>query len=1330
MHIRINDVSGNPLSSLLDTGSSLSIIDRQLLETLGGTVQGHPLPIHGIGCKSSLGWSTITFFVAVDDVVGQSVCLECTVDFHVLEAFAPGLCLGQDFISTHGIAIHSRRGTAVLEHEGAPLTFPVREHMPGPYARQAELCTTRDVVIPARSHAWVPVDTASLAPGLDYTAFPRLMSNAVETVRLAGPLAVIDSRSAHVLLTNVGVVSASLDRRTPVADVVVAQLGEVGVHAAHTFDLPVATAEEQYRAAGASFSVSAEVDLDPLDLCEPVDAAEFPSPTEEVAVAVVDGVFKVGLDAEGRPHQGVVDVLRRQIGAFALDGRPGRVVGHEMPIDLDDDRNVHPEAPRRASPEKQRAMYSTIDQLLEWGVIEPSTSSVSFPVLMVRQGEKWRFCVDYRKLNAHTVADAYPLPTTDAIFNSLAGKRVYSSLDALRGYHQLGVRESDRWKTAFTCHRGLYQYRTVPFGLRNAPAVFQRLMDSLLGDLRWKVAVVYIDDVVVATNTMVEHERALDTLLARAEDVGLRFSQAKCTFAVPSLTLLGRKVSGAGVAVWSDRARAVLDLVRPKTLRQLYHALGLFGYYRSFIPGFATVASPLTALTRGWRYERSGDRTRLVATDGSPASADRVEIPWGDEQEVAFERLKQAIASSPVLAHPNSSRPYILYVDASKEGFGAVLHQVFEVDDPAPALSISAAVIHLQQSSLLPSTVARERWHAWLCRDHHFGPIIRALDAGAEETEWVMQDGLLIRREDGLLALPADGVPDILRTVHDQRGHFGFTKTYLAVRRHFWRPALSAAIRAWVKHCPPCVATKLARRTGRLDVEIDASLPFQSISVDLLLGFPRSRTGNDAVLVVLDLFSRMILLEPCSASVTAEGVAAILSDRVLRYGWRPSRLIPDSEARLSGVVMSALATSLGAVLSPSVPHHHQANPVERSIQTVKRVLQTLCLDSRAHWDKRAVPAAELAMNSSPSVSTGVCPFDLVFVAHPDVIHAVFDAKEHDGVGSFAERLTAANARLEEARVALLEARRAQKARYDAARAPVPPYAVGDEVFVRLPDRPIPGSLDNKLAPQKMGPFRISEVLSDHRVRLDLPADLKIGDTFAVSQLDAVSGEPDRYATHRVDSPAVGVDSSAPVASSAPPSRAPSPAPLPPRVRRVPAALREYDVSADVHIMSPALYDALRGPFHRARRLEVDGRTVVLMERPVAFLSRLTMPSEQKLVAPELELSCLAWAFGRFLHLLEGAEVTVVTDHAPLGAMLTSSAGARYGPVISRCRAQLMPHLAHLRFVHRPGSTHTNADALSRLIVRPETDVLLDAGMCWMGQVFLSFLFLYCSRFRR
>ncbi|KAE8244676.1 hypothetical protein A4X13_0g6377 [Tilletia indica] len=381
------------------------------------------------------------------------------------------------------------------------------------------------------------------------------------------------------------------------------------------------------------------------------------------------------------------------------------------------------------------------------------------------------------------------------------------------------------------------------------------------------------------------------------------------------------------------------------------------------------------------------------------------------------------------------------------------------------------------------------------------------------------------------------------------------------------------------EHCPPYLATKLQRKTGRLDIEDDASLPFEAISIDLLLGFPRSRAGNDAVVAVHDLFSRMILMEPCSATVTVEGIAAVISNRVLRLGWRPRRIIPDSEARLTGEVMTGLAASLGAELTPSVPHHHQANPVERAIQTAKHVLQTLCVESKSHWDKRAVPAAELAMNSTPSVSTGMSPYDLVFIAHPDLVHAVFDSGEHAGVGAFDERLAAADARLDDAKAAILVARREQQRKYDGSRAPLPVFEVGDSVFVRLPDRPVPGAPTHKLAARKMGPFRIREVLGDHRVRLDLPDHLRIGDTFSNSQLDVAPSGVDPFLTHReVPSSPAAAEGARPSSSS---EDSASP-PLPPRVRRAPAVLRDYETEPSLLALSPASYETLRGRCGRSR----------------------------------------------------------------------------------------------------------------------------------------------------
>ncbi|KAE8218183.1 hypothetical protein CF319_g7891 [Tilletia indica] len=381
-HVRINDAKGTPFSSLLDIGASLSVIDCHLLEKLGGRATGQPMPISGLGSVTSLGWCTIPFFIDVGDEQGLPVGVECTFDFHVLEAFAPGICLGQDVISTYGVAIHARRGTAALETEGRTLTFAVHDRMPAPFAQQAELCTVRDVVVPARSSAWVPIDTASLAPGLDYTAHPRLAVNGAESIRLAGPLAVMNRDTTHLLLSNLGEVDARLERRIPMADVIVAQLGDTTVVAAHTFDLQPPHSSAELRSAQAATS---DVDVEQLEVYERLEVPESASPNVEAATTMVDGVYKVGVDEQGQPPPPLVELLRCHAEALALDGRPGRIVGHEMPIDLVDDRALHPEAPRRASPEKQRAMDSTIDQLLKWDVIEPSTSSISFPVLMVRQ---------------------------------------------------------------------------------------------------------------------------------------------------------------------------------------------------------------------------------------------------------------------------------------------------------------------------------------------------------------------------------------------------------------------------------------------------------------------------------------------------------------------------------------------------------------------------------------------------------------------------------------------------------------------------------------------------------------------------------------------------------------------------------------------------------------------------------------------------------------------------------------------------------------------------------------------------------------------------------
>ncbi|KAE8218977.1 hypothetical protein CF319_g7241 [Tilletia indica] len=1305
VQVRLNDTDGRAMSSLLDTGASLSVIDSDLLRRLGGAPTGSPMKVHGIGDKHTLGWITIPVFLHAEDSHGKHVHLSFNQDFHVLPSFAPGLCLGRDFIDAQDLTVSPVRGRGRIGR----YTFRVNERLSGPYGKEPELITSSEVSLPAGQQAWIPVGTSCLAPEVDYAVVPRLSVSPDEKVQLCGPSGLLrHAPTGHILIGNYGSETYVIQRGTIVADAYAARVGDKIRDAGETFTL-----KPGHLDATSTTPPSPTDHVDDVDLALPLDAFDLADATGEglaadAATTTVDDHFRVGVNSDGVPNEDIVAMLRRNKAAFALDGRPGQIVGHDMDIKLLPDTALRSEAPRRASPEKRTAMDATIDQLLSWDVIEPSTSPVSFPVVMVRQNGKWRFCVDYRNLNSSTVPDRYPLPTIDSIFQTLSGKKIFSSLDAIRGYHQLGVKEEDRWKTAFICHRGLFQYKRVPFGLRNAPSVFQRLMDRVLGSLRWSTAVVYIDDAVVATDTIEEHVQALETLLQSATAVGLKFSPAKCTFGVPSLVLLGRKVSGAGVAVWTDRAKAVKELRRPTTLQELYHILGLFGYYRSFIHKFAELASPLTKLLKGWRYESADGQTRLVNTEGKAITASKVPIAWEAEQQQAFDALQHAVTNPPILAHPDPSRPYVLYTDASKHALAAILHQIHETS----ASATPAAQLNHLGLSQLPLTVARQRWSAWLAEDRFFGPIVSRLAASSTDSEWVLRDGVLIRRTDDRVALPLAAVPTILRAIHDEKGHFGFLKTFMAARRHFWRPGLSTAVRAWVKHCETCQATKRAPKTGSLDISQDPSLPFESVSFDLVYGFPRSQAGNDTALFIQCQFSRMILLHPCSKDITAEGVAAIFSDRVLRFGWRPRRVVTDSEARVSGAVMSAVIASLGAEAAPSSPYHQQANSVERAVQTVQRVLASMALESRAHWDRRILPAVELAMNSTPALSTGYRPFDLVFLSHPDVVHAVFDAEEHLGVGSFDERLAAANDRLATAHQNIEAARAVQKRRYDQKRAPIPPLAPGMRAWIRLTDRPVAGERQDKLSPRKLGPFEVEQVLSAHRVRLRLPEHLQIDPVLNVEQLDFAPTEADPFAADRAvvrsgspPLPAADVDRFLPADASEPPADDESLQLAPPsRVRRAPGHLRDFDfgtVSASPSV-SPELADALQGPVLRPRRMVVGGRELVLVERPVAYLSRLTSPAESKLAAAESELVCLAWAFHKLAHLLEGALITVVTDHAPMERMLRSVAAVPYGPTISRCRALLMPHLPNLRFVHRAGTRHTNADALSRLPPPPDS----------------------------
>lgn len=315
---------------------------------------------------------------------------------------------------------------------------------------------------------------------------------------------------------------------------------------------------------------------------------------------------------------------------------------------------------RPVPPSLYTELRSLLQNMLGNGVVSESASPWAAPIVLVKKKDgSWRFCVDYRKLNALTHKDAYPLPRIEESLTGLKAAQWYSTLDLASGYWQVEMHPLDREKTVFTTPCGLFEFNRMPFGLCNAPATFQRLMQRCLGNLVNDSLLIYLDDVVVFSPDFSSHLRHLEEVFRRLHHHGLKLQPKKCSLFQRQVTYLGHVISEQGVATDPAKTAAVKDWPVPQTVKQVKSFLGFAGYYRRFIPAFSKVAAPLNSTTRG------------TATHRKTAPID-----WSPECQQAFEQLKEALLSAPILAYADFSQPFRLYTDASLEGLGAVLAQV------------------------------------------------------------------------------------------------------------------------------------------------------------------------------------------------------------------------------------------------------------------------------------------------------------------------------------------------------------------------------------------------------------------------------------------------------------------------------------------------------------------------------------------------------------------------------------------------------------------------------------------------------------------------------
>ena len=305
-----------------------------------------------------------------------------------------------------------------------------------------------------------------------------------------------------------------------------------------------------------------------------------------------------------------------------------------------------------------------IQEMLDLGAIRPSNSPWASAIVLVRKKDgRLRFCIDLRRLNNRTVKDAYSLPRIESILDSLGGAQIFTTLDLKAGYWQVEMAEECKAYTAFTCGPlGFYECDTMPFGATNAPATFQRLMHDCLGDLNMNWCIVYLDDIIIFSDTKEEHIKRLEAVFQKLMAAGLKLKPTKCFFFRDEIEYLGHVVSGKGISTNPKKIEAVTKWPTPKTVYDVRSFLGFVGYYRRFIKNFSKITKPIREVITGLENQ-------------SKRAAKKTYIEWTDIADSAFETLKTMCVNTPILAYPDYQLPFTLHTDSSTDGLGAVLYQ-------------------------------------------------------------------------------------------------------------------------------------------------------------------------------------------------------------------------------------------------------------------------------------------------------------------------------------------------------------------------------------------------------------------------------------------------------------------------------------------------------------------------------------------------------------------------------------------------------------------------------------------------------------------------------
>lgn len=377
----------------------------------------------------------------------------------------------------------------------------------------------------------------------------------------------------------------------------------------------------------------------------------------------------------------------------------------------------------RYSPKQREEISRQIKDMKNSSIIRESSSPWCSPIVLARKSDNsWRLCVDYRRLNAITVKDSFPMPNITDLLDSLGGANIFSKLDLASGFWQIPLTEDARAKTAFTTHEGLFEFLVLPFGLANAPGAFNRLMNIVFRSHK-NFVMHYMDDVIVYSKNKEDHKKHLEMTFSALRKAGLKLREEKCEFLREELTFLGHTINANGISANKDRIEAIEQIPYPTNEKEVRSFVGLMSYYRRFIKNFATIASPLYALLKK-----------------------DAEFKFGDPERKAVEDLKSNLKSSSMMSYPRPNQPFMISTDASSTGIGAVLSQEDESGEEKP---IAFASRILSKAERNYATVEREClaiiWALQIFRTYIYGERI-FLHTDHQPLKYLLQSERLTNR--------------------------------------------------------------------------------------------------------------------------------------------------------------------------------------------------------------------------------------------------------------------------------------------------------------------------------------------------------------------------------------------------------------------------------------------------------------------------------------------------------------------------------------------------------------------------------------------------------